>query len=252
MINSQDRYLSHQTGNIFAGKIVAAMAFVMSALLLSGCVGGTTYGTGVTQEEQLLKDLEGMTKIGGLVRKAPIQYSARPDLVVPAQSAALPDPLEQESSASNVAWPESPEQKLARIRAEADEVDPLTGTTPLAEQKRRKNTIRIAKTNPVVLDPDKEALKVGNSYTDGTYKKRQALRAKYAYSKGPNRKYLTEPPVLYRTPLETAPTGEEAIILEEEKEIADKKAAEELERKKRWGALAKEDCDDTDPANLCP
>ncbi len=71
-------------------SMAGAMAF--SALALSGCMGGTTYGTGVSQEEQTLKDVYTMFNLQG--EKKNIDYSPRPDLIVPDNKQALVEPLD--------------------------------------------------------------------------------------------------------------------------------------------------------------
>ncbi len=205
-------------------KMFSAMVLGLSALALSGCVGGTTYGTGVTQEEQLIKDLEGMISFGSKTRKAPINHAARPNLVMPPKTAALPVPLDQESSSSNANWPESPEQRLARVRGEAEQPDPRSGEISVEEMKRKKIGIAQDSRKADAVEMDKDGHAAINSLRDGTYKNAKMLKDKYAYSSGVNRKYLTEPPVEYRTPVSTAPIGDLGIS-EAEKERRAEKAA---------------------------
>jgi len=220
-------------GNFVTVKILLTLVIGLSALALTGCVGGTTYGTGVTQEAQLLKDLEGMISFGTKKTRTRIDHSARPSLVMPSNTAALPEPLDQESSSSNVNWPESPEQKIARIRGEAEVADPRSGEISVQELKRKKVGIGFNRVedNPVVMDRDGHAAIV--ALRDGTHKKAKMLKEKYAYSKGPKRKYLTEPPVDYRTPIDTAPIGDLGIS-EAEKEKRAEKAAK-IERQNESG-----------------
>ena len=199
----------------FAGKMISAILLGFGAIAMSGCVGGTTFGTGVSQERQLLNDLEGMISFGAKKRKKNINYAARPDLVMPAKTAALPNPLEQESSTSNVDWPETPEQKLARIRAEAGEIDPRSGAVSQQELRRKKTGIRVSRGKIEIPEMDRDG-----HPTVSTLQKKEAIRAKYlkekyAFSKGPARKYLTEPPVEYRKPIDTALSGDQGISEEE-------------------------------------
>ncbi|MCF6321327.1 MAG: hypothetical protein L3J32_06105 [Rhizobiaceae bacterium] len=206
------------------GKITPMIALMGSLLILSGCVGGTTYGTGVTQERQLLNDLEGMVSFGTTKRKQRINYSARPNLVMPAQTATLPAPLEEEATTSNVDWPESPEQRLARIRGEAEEADPRSGEISIAEQRRQKAGIRILRGKIDNPDLDREGASTIDAAEKDKSRKVRQLRAQYAYSTGPTRKYLTEPPVEYRTPYGSAPAGDLGVS-EAEKEKRAEKAA---------------------------
>ena len=205
-------------------KITSALMLGLSAMTLSGCVGGTTFGTGVSQEKQLLQDIEGMLSLGSKKRKVAIDYSARPGLVLPSQSAALRAPVDEESSTSNVDWPESPEQRLARIRGDAEDADPRSGEISVEELKRKKTSIRVVKGQYDNPEMDRDGHAAILSLRDGTHKKAKMLKQKYSYSSGPSRKYLTEPPVEYRIPISSAPIGELGIS-EAEKEQRAQKAA---------------------------
>ncbi len=205
-----------------SSKHMIATLMLSASVFLTGCVGGTTYGTGVTQERQLLNDLEGMISLGGSKkRKTAIDYSARPDLVLPNQSATLAAPQEQVASTSNTNWPESPEARIARIRGDAGVADPRSGELPVGELQRNKTGLRIGKKEYVDIDREGASTQELN---DGSHKKAQALKKKYAYSSGPTRKYLTEPPVAYRTPIGENGVGDLGIS-EAEKERRAEKAA---------------------------
>ena len=194
-------------------------------MALSGCVGGTTFGTGVSQEQQLLNDLQGMMSFGSKKRKKPIDYSARPDLILLSQTAALPAPQEEESSTSATNWPESPEQRLARIRGEAGKADVRSGELSVEELRREKTGIRIGKNNRVgPSDIDRDGHAAIDALNDGSYKNAKALKKKYAYSTGPTRKYLTEPPTEYRRPIGTNGVGDLGIPEAEKQRLAEKAA----------------------------
>ena len=66
----EDTGLDISMNRLFTGKMASAVVIGLSALALSGCIGGTTFGTGVSQEKQLMDDLEGMMRLGGKKRKA--------------------------------------------------------------------------------------------------------------------------------------------------------------------------------------
>ena len=210
---------SSNSKNTSTGLVLIAAAFA-----LSGCVGGSTFGTGVTQEQQLLQDLQGMMSFGSKKRKAPINYSARPDLIVPNQTATLPAPQEQESSTSGANWPESPESRLARIRGDAPEADVRSGELPTGELQREKTGIRIAGKRVGPSDIDRDGHAAIDSLNDGSYKNAKMLKQQYAYSNGPTRKYLTEPPTEYRTPIGADGVGDLGVS-EAEKERRALKAA---------------------------
>ncbi len=204
---------------------IAGMA-CLAALALSGCVGGTTYGTGVAQEEQTLKDVYTMFNL--VPEKKNIDYSPRSDLVVPQNKQALVEPIDSAATASNVAWPETPEQRIARIQAAAGEVDARTGDVSIEERLRKKEGI-------AVEDGYQKKFAVGQTDRDGnplldngneiTRQEVQKAKETLTVSKNQTRRFLTEPPVAYRKPVETAPSGAEAYSEEE------KAAMEEEERK---------------------
>jgi hypothetical protein len=217
--------LDNLMGRYFAGKVALAVGLGFSALALSGCIGGTTFGTGVSQERQLVNDLEGMMTMGGKKkRKTRIDYSARPDLVMPAKTAALPEPLEEEASSSNVDWPENPEQRLARIRASAEEADVRSGEISVEELQREKPGIGVRSSKIRKPDMDRDGHAAIDALSEGTHKKPEMLKEKYAYSTKPTRKYLTEPTIDLVTPVDSAPAGDLGVS-EAEKEKRAEKAA---------------------------
>jgi len=218
-------------------KFLSLSILVVSSTVLAGCVGGTTYGTGVTHEEQTLK---GISNIFRLRQKKPakIEYASRPDLVMPPANSSLPQPLEAEASTSNVDWPETPEQRIARIRGDAVVADIRSGNIPVEEQLRKKDGTRVAsasrKKRSVQADRGGNAfidvLKTG----DPEGKEARRRRGQLAYSNSSERKYLTEPPVEYRTPAATAVAGDLGYSDEELEEI---KKKEEKEAKARETGL---------------
>ncbi|AXV14536.1 hypothetical protein CYG48_01685 [Neorhizobium sp. SOG26] len=97
---------------------------IASTAVLSGCVGGPTYGTDKTAMEQLSDDLGSSIALGSSreEERASVKYNPRPSLVVAKdQASALPAP--QQSLANrenNPNWVESPEETRKRLREEAD------------------------------------------------------------------------------------------------------------------------------------
>lgn len=162
---------------------VAAMA--VSSFALAGCLG-PTYGTDKPAMEQLFDDIGGAMSFGSKKNSAAIDYKPRPGLVQPTDTSTLPEPQQSIAEASPD-WPESPEERLARIRKEADE---------------GKYVAKLATTD----DPDKPLQST----------------ARPAAGSG-QRVYLTDPPAEYRQPAETAPYGDLGPT-ESVKERARKKA----------------------------
>jgi hypothetical protein len=173
-----------------------------SAALLSGCMG-PTYGTGTPAEEQLLQDLSSAVTLTPGDKKKTIAYEPRPDIVMPASTAVLPPPQEDIAVASNPNWPEAPEQRLARVRAEAtahqDDPNYHSGITPDVESGPRKA--------PPIRTRGGDPLE-GNTSPRNT---RAAFNKRLAETQQGSptvRRYLSEPPLTYRQPASTAPVGD--------------------------------------------
>ena len=226
---------------IVASMRLLGFGFLMglSAIGLAGCVGGTTYGTGGSQEEQTMKDVYNMFTLRPERRN--IDYSPRPDLVVPANRASLPEPLDSEASTSAAQWPETPEQRIARIRAQAGEVDPRTGDVSVEERLRRKEGIAIergyAKNDfvPGVTDRDGNPILYNGQKSQADRAAVLKRKQELSMSVGANRKFLTEPPVEYRVPASSAPSGVDAYTEEEKTARAEAEREAKLKRMQDMG-----------------
>lgn len=166
---------------------------VAALFALGGCVSSPTYGTGKTANAQLLDDV---SSAFSLKPKGPtgIKYEPRPDVLKTGAGTALPEPQESVTKQAGV-WPESPEQKRVRLRQEATDAqgDPLyipkikndmpTGNK-LAEQIAEMNR--------------------GGSASE-EFKKRKSIAAAGSPT---SRKLLSEPPLDYRAPADTAAYGD--------------------------------------------
>lgn len=165
-------------------RIGVLLSLGASAIALSGCLG-PTYGTEKPAMEQLFDDVSGSLSLAKKEKKV-IDYKPRPGLVKPADTTTLPPPQQNIAEASGE-WPESPEERLARIKGEVDEGRYIPG---------------LANTN----DPDKP------------------LQANARPVAAPGQRvYLTDPPSEYRQPADTAPYGDLGPT-EASKERARKKA----------------------------
>ncbi|WP_062229447.1 hypothetical protein [Aureimonas frigidaquae] len=169
---------------------------------LAGCVG-PTYGTGATQGEQLLSDLDNLVSLGSTTKKADIAYQPRPDLVKPNDLTRLPPPREATSAANDPNWPVSPEVQRARRLAAAQSTagdgalpaDYRTGVQPPAGGNTR--------------------LGDSGSWVDPRDLSRQGRQAKTVqatqYGTPDQRRYLSEPPTAYRQPAASAPVGDQGV-----------------------------------------
>ena len=189
----------------FRGRRALYAPMFAAGLLASGCVSSPTYGTDKTSTEQLTSDLSGMFSLKP--KPAAAEYKPRPELVKPAtRTTELPPPQENIVTASTGVWPESPEQQRARIRANAtanrdnpdfepEIINDISGGG--SKTSARAATGRAAESG---LMDQSDAKKRSDAY------KRQLAASKQG---SPTvRRTLTEPPLEYRLPAETAPTDE--------------------------------------------
>ncbi|AZO15233.1 MULTISPECIES: hypothetical protein [unclassified Mesorhizobium] len=194
------------TDRTFARAALVA-PLVVSAIALSGCMSSPTYGTDKTAAAQLFDDVSGAASITPK-RRTPIDYKPRPELVKPApgQKESLPPPQESIETASTE-WPESPEARRARIRADATahQNDPNyqpeavedVQTDPASVKKAMADS---ASSHPPRWSPD-----------DSSATRTAEIQRRLAEQKQGDpttRKYLSEPPLAYRQPSDAAPQNE--------------------------------------------
>ncbi len=188
------------------------MLLAVSTLTLAGCMGSPTYGTDKTANAQLLEDLSSSLSLGLGKKEQEIAYQPRPQLVKPETTAVLPPPQDNITTASNSGWPESPEQRRARIRAEATEnQDNAT---------YRSSVVR----DVVAVAPDQMT----------PAQQREEFRRQRAMTNGSDgsaRRMLSDPPLVYREPAATAPIGELGIP-EYRKEKDARRAAKKARKNK--------------------
>lgn len=151
-------------------RAVATALALTGTALVSGCFG-PTYGTGVPAGSQLMNDIGESFSLGKKNQGAPINYSPRPDIVTPADTATLPTPQENIVDSSGQ-WPETPEQRRQRILADIEE----------------------GNRNPNFVVNKDQAAALGASEGPG---RATAPRV-----------FLTDPPSEYRQPAQTAEYGD--------------------------------------------
>ncbi len=163
-----------------------------------------TYGTGTTQTEQLATDVSSMFSLKPKPHAS--NYTPRPELVKPTTPTTdLPPPQESIVASAGDQWPESPEERRARIRADATENRDTLGWEPEV-------------VNDLSLGEPKAKTRLGlsRSFEDSGVTpigQQQALNKQGAQSRkvaasqqgSPTvRRTLTEPPLVYRQPAPTA------------------------------------------------
>ena len=202
-------------------KFASGFGIATALLFLAGCSGsGVTYGTGESHDVQTLK---GMAKIFALKPEKgdDIKYVARPDLVLPANKENLPAPIANNET-SDPNWPVSPEQRIATLRADAPEED-RDGNLPVEfTSDTNKTGLRKSPKNDAARIPEYKsgiAGHIDNVLADnkgvGEGAEARRRKAELGYSTGATRKYLTEPPTLYRTPSANAEAGDTGITPED-------------------------------------
>lgn len=182
--------------------LLLSVSLVCATALLSGCMGSPTYGTGKTANEQLLEDVTGVLQVGPRDRGPEIAYNPRPDLVKPSSLEVLPPPQEELAAAGNPAWPESPEQRRARIRAEA---------TANQDNPNYRPQVRpgMASSGGAGVDVDgNRALTATMAPDSGRRAELQRRVRQNNQGEATSRRYLSEPPLDYRRPSDTAAVGE--------------------------------------------
>jgi hypothetical protein len=189
------------TFSIKLDRVPLAIGVAVSAMSLAGCMSSPTYGTGKTANQQLLEDLTGIMSIKSK-RGPQIAYQPRPELVKPETTAVLPPPQENVTTASTSAWPESPEERLARIRASATANQGNAAFRPQVQVESIPGATVIKPTEG--LDADPLARKPNSAQQRAAFK--QALSEHNGAI--PQRKYLSEPPLVYREPAATAPVND--------------------------------------------
>ncbi|RJT33353.1 hypothetical protein D3227_25450 [Mesorhizobium waimense] len=211
-------------------RVALLAPLVVSGLALSGCMGSPTYGTDKTAGEQLAGDLSSAFSISPK-RGEKIDYKPRPELVKPApgQKENLPPPQESIETAS-ADWPESPEARRARLRADA--------TAHQDDPAYQSQIVDDVQTDPVAV---KKAMADSASshpprWSPADSDKGRAAEIQRRMAEGkqgdPNtRKYLSEPPLDYRVAAGTAPQGD----IGEDEYKKERRLKKEAEGKKSGG-----------------
>lgn len=179
--------------------LITGVTLACAGALLSGCLASPTYGTGKTANQQLMEDITGVLAIApGSASRAPeIAYNPRPELVKPASLEVLPEPQQDVASADNPQWPESPEQRRKRLRDEA---------TANQDNPAYRSPIRV---DPAQLTPNPGSAESENPQLVGSQREELRRRAREGnQGSSSSRKFLSEPPLDYRQPAETAAVGE--------------------------------------------
>jgi hypothetical protein len=187
-------------------RVVLLAPFVVSGIALSGCMGSPTYGTDKTAATQLADDLTGAISFAPKKKEA-IDYKPRPTLVKPAPGQkALPQPQDSIETAS-AEWPESPEQRRARLRADATahQDDPAYQAQIVDDVQTDPTSVKKAMADSASDHPPRWSPEDSEKGRADEIKRRQAEGKQ---GDPTTRKYLSEPPLQYRVAAGTAPQGD--------------------------------------------
>ena len=201
-------------------RIATFVTLLASTTFLAACSGSNTYGTGVSQEAQLLSDLSGIVALGPAERKKPIDYSARPKLVRAPADGTLPSPAEQGGGAESAYFPTNPEERQAARNARVakpwtrrdggiDHTIPEDVDAPSASREAPYEPWR-GRADDGTGDREPSAAEMARNSIEGKKERLKRFReitGNGSLGTGP-RRYLTQPPQEYRTPAETAAVGD--------------------------------------------
>jgi hypothetical protein len=228
--------IDHKTALRFG--LGVGLAFGLSAC--ANGIGGTTYGTGVSQEEALLNDIQGIAAVSDSdTKQKDIDYSSRPGLVVPPSASSLPAPSNTAETGRLVAasdWPQDPDllrqayHKRLETMNEQERKALLEAIRRLPPEQRAyiiKNDPRVTSFTQIEEPDYKEPGKL-KEYNQKVRERVAAINAANGKTTDKyKRKYLTQPPEKYR---QHSP--------EVQREL-DKVAVEGIEEKKSGGLFSK-------------
>ncbi len=225
-------------------KSVSFIGMCTAVLVLAGCTQGTTYGTGESHEIQTIKSIGNMLSIRP-DEQAKINYRSRPELILPASKQNLPAPVEEVANADDQQWPESQETRIAKIQGAAPEADWRSGDVDQAFLQSEKPGILVDSKNERLKQLSRRNVNSGGEefieewalekQGKGPSAVARQRREQIAFTQGSApRKYLTEPPSIYRTPSANAEAGDLGVTPEE---VLERQKQAEKERKDIDGGI---------------
>jgi hypothetical protein len=194
----------------FRSLNVLGPAFVIGAALLLGACGSmTTYGTGKSAAAQTFEDLGGVLALGSSKKgEEPIDYSPRAPIVEPpAVTASLPPPEGETVVATAGDWPKDPDEEYKKLQKRVEELAASgqtakftlpEGAEPIAPSNEPKRIGPDDRTSVEKLRDEKkvDSKKQKEMFADA----KMAKVGSFDQEGRPIRRYLTEPPVVYREP----------------------------------------------------
>jgi hypothetical protein len=191
----------------FRSLSVLGPAFVVGAAALLGACGSmTTYGTGKSAAAQTVEDLGGVLALGSKrTNEEPIDYSPRAPIVEPpAVASALPPPGSETVVATAGDWPKDPDEEAKKLQKKVEELA-ASGKTPKFTLPEGAEPIavstRTGRDERTSVEKLRDEKKVDNKKQKEMFADAKMAKTGSFDKEGrPIRKYLTEPPVVYRAP----------------------------------------------------
>jgi hypothetical protein len=188
-------------------RILGPTSVIGAALLLGAC-NSTTYGTGKSAAAQTIEDLGGVLALGAAKKdEEPIDYSPRAPIVEPpAITEALPPPGSETTVAAAGDWPKDPDEEYRKLQKKVEELAE-SGQTPKFTLPEGAEPVALSTEKHIGPDRRSSVEKLRDeAKIDSAKQKEMFADAKMAkvgsFDKEgrPVRRYLTEPPVVYREP----------------------------------------------------
>ena len=179
-------------------------------LALGGCAMTSTYGTGEAPELALLHEVT-----GGLVtkpKKNKIDYEPRAPLVMPS-SDALPPPAEA-AAATDPNWPADPNQPVLASAASGEDFSGATAREQYKQTRPLAGLLPGGATTPGPRSDNDVDRQATYEFIRQSRQQHATFDKALADANGfnPNeRRYLTDPPLGYEQPTDTAPTEYEGV-----------------------------------------
>lgn len=208
----------------FIGRVFGVLAGVAALSVTGGCVSTSTYGTGVSAERQLVNDFTNIFSLGG-TEEEEVVIEPRPDLVVPPEevlaAGTVPAPVETapDTELASV-WPTDPEEDTIQPIIDGPMNDGPGGTYDERNTKMTVDQLNVVGGSSTAVVASVDGLtdddRIDSSAPELNEEVLEKLRKKkkYKYVLDPNgvpvRRYLIEPPTLYRIPAEGGVIDEEA------------------------------------------
>jgi hypothetical protein len=190
------------------GGAIRISGLAVVAATLAGCGPSITYGTGTSPGAQTLQDIAGIAALG-TKKKDKIDYTARAPIVAPPTTEALPPPgASPATTASN--WPTDPDEVKRQMRKREEEEQAALGSS-VGEWKYRKNPVLALSSKkdayypPATYRERDEQQKLSNKEIKKMFADARGKGGSYDAEGRPVRKYLTEPPPVYREPDPNSP-----------------------------------------------